>query len=30
MQTLLARNREWAARMVREDPEFFTRLANQQ
>jgi len=30
MQTLLARNREWAARMKREDPEFFTRLANQQ
>ena len=30
MQTLLANNREWAARMKREDPEFFTRLANQQ
>jgi carbonic anhydrase len=30
MQTLLANNREWAARMVREDPEFFKRLANQQ
>ena len=30
MQTLLANNREWAARMVREDPQFFARLANQQ
>ena len=30
LQNLLDNNRQWSARMVRDDPEFFTRLANQQ
>jgi carbonic anhydrase len=30
LERLFANNREWAARMVREDPEFFARLARQQ
>jgi carbonic anhydrase len=29
-QNLFAKNAEWAARMTEEDPEFFTRLLNQQ
>ena len=29
-QNLFAKNAEWAARMTREDPEFFTRLSRQQ
>uniref|UniRef100_UPI004047C3BC carbonate dehydratase n=1 Tax=Limnohabitans sp. TaxID=1907725 RepID=UPI004047C3BC len=30
LQHLLDNNRQWSARMVRDDPAFFTRLANQQ
>ena len=30
LQNLLDNNRQWSARMVRDDPAFFTRLANQQ
>ena len=30
LQHLLDNNREWSARMVRDDPAFFSRLANQQ
>ena len=30
LKTLFANNRAWAAKMTREDPEFFSRLSNQQ
>jgi carbonic anhydrase len=30
LQQLLDNNRQWSERMVRDDPAFFSRLANQQ
>src|SRR5580658_6278393 len=30
LQTLLARNRQWASALTQDDPQFFTRLAHQQ